>query len=81
MTDLRLADVIARPARDAIWELAIVFRAELTGAPGGDERRHPHPCAAGEYEGISGFGAVEIERWLGGGRGETPVPRGRALLF
>ena len=81
MTDLRLVDVISRPTPGSAWELAIVFRAELTGTPGGDERRHPHACDIGDYEGLCGFGAVEIERWLGSASAQAELWQGKALLF
>ena len=80
-TDLRLVDVISRTAQDASWEVAIVFRAELTATPTGDAQRHPHPCADGELEGISGFGAGEIARWLGEGINSGPDPQREGLLF
>ncbi len=80
MTDLRLVDVISRARPGPAWELALVFRAELARTPGGDTRRQPHICAEGDYEGLSGFGAVEIERWLAG---DEPVQReaGSPLVF
>ncbi len=81
MSDLRLADVISREG-DGGWELAIVFRAELTALPG-RERGAPHVCDAQDMAAVHGFNAVDLERWLGGGGATTPPTEGDSpkLLF
>ena len=62
MSDLRLVDVISREG-DGGWELAVVFRAELTALPRG-ERGAPHVCDPQDLAGVQGFEAVDLERWL-----------------
>ncbi|MXX18539.1 MAG: hypothetical protein F4X03_13340 [Dehalococcoidia bacterium] len=74
MSDLRLADVISREGEDG-WELAIVFRAELTALPG-HERGAPRICDAQDLAAVQGFEAVDLERWLGGGSAATPATEG-----
>ena len=63
MSDLRLVDVISREG-DGGWELAVVFRAELTALPRG-ERGAPRVCDPQDLAGVQGFEAVDLERWLG----------------
>lgn len=63
MSDLRLADVISRDG-DGGWELAIVFRAQLTDLPHGN-RGAPRVCDPQDLAAIQGFEAVDLERWLG----------------
>ena len=74
MSDLRLADVISREGDDG-WELAIVFRAELTALPG-HERGAPHICDAPDLADVQGFDAVDLERWLGTGGAAATGPEG-----
>ena len=69
MSDLRLADVISREGEGG-WELAIVFRAELTALPG-HERGAPRVCDPQDLAAVQGFDAVDLERWLGGGAAAT----------
>ena len=84
MSDLRLVDVISREGDDG-WELAVVFRAELTALPRG-ERGEPRVCESQDLESVHGFDAVDLERWLGAsaaGRVATPTPDpdGPSLVF
>lgn len=65
MSDLRLADVISREG-DTGWELAIIFRAELTALPS-HERGAPHICDPQDLAAVQGFEGVDLERWLGVG--------------
>ncbi len=74
MSDLRLADVISRESDDG-WELAIVFRAELTALPG-HERGAPRVCDPQDLDAVQGFEAVDLERWQGGGGAEGPATEG-----
>lgn len=81
MSDLRLADVISREG-DGGWELAIVFRAELTALPG-HERGAPRVCDPQDLAAVQDFEAIDLERWLGGGGAATPPTEGDSpkLLF
>ncbi len=83
LSDLRLVDVISRDGDDG-WELAIVFRAELTALPSG-ERAPPHLCAPQDFERVHGFAPVDLERWLGAGEAgcspDAPAPDGSRLVF
>ncbi len=68
------------------WELAIVFRAELTALPPGDDARSPFVFSEGEYDAIGRFDPVDIERWVLGSTAvpapaETPPPEGPRLVF
>ena len=84
MSDLRLVDVISREGDDG-WELAVVFRAELTAMPRG-ERGAPRVCDSQDLAGVRGFDAVDLERWLGMAAAlavatPTPEPDGPQLVF
>ncbi len=81
MSDLRLVDVISRE-RDDGWELAVVFRAELTALPRG-ERGAPRICEAPDLATVQGFEAVDLERWLGSGAepGARAEGDGSKLVF
>lgn len=79
MSDLRLADVISR-AGDNGWELAIIFRAELTALPG-HERGAPHVCDMQDLAAVQGFEAVDLERWLGGGASPAMEGDSPKLVF
>ena len=78
MSDLRLADVISRASDDG-WELAIIFRAELTALPS-HERGAPHVCDAQDLAAVPGFEAVDLERWLGAGATPPAVEGGSSKL-
>ena len=62
MSDLRLVDVISREG-DEGWELAVVFRAELTALPRG-ERGEPRVCESRDLATVRGFEPVDLDRWL-----------------
>ena len=74
MSDLRLADVISREGGGG-WELAIVFRAELTALPG-HERGAPRVCDPQDLAAVQGFDAVDLDRWQGGGGAAEAAPEG-----
>ena len=81
MSDLRLVDVISREG-DGGWELAVVFRAELTALPRG-ERGAPRVCDPQDLAGVQGFDAVDLERWLVMSAAAAPVEEadGSRLVF
>jgi hypothetical protein len=79
ISDLRLADVMSFAVEGGGWELAIVFRAELTTAPSADDVRTPFVFAPGAYDAIGSFDPIDLQRWLEGG-GEGREPGGRAQL-
>lgn len=72
LTDLTLADVMSFPVSGGGWELAIVFRAELSAAPAGDDARSPYLFPAGQFDAIGHFDPVDLERWV---RGMSPATR------
>ncbi len=78
--DLALADAMSFPFGDSGWELALVFRAELTAMPKGDDARTPFAFEAGEFDAIGNFDPVDLGRWVQ--RAATEPARGdRGLLF
>ncbi len=82
---LSLADVMSFPSEGGGWELAIVFRAELTDMPPGDDARSPFAFREGEFDAIGRFDPVDLERWLLGGAEaaaqDTSLPDGPRLVF
>jgi hypothetical protein len=69
VSSLTLADVMSFPFEGGGWELAIIFRAELTALPGGDDARSPFVFAEGEADAIGLFDPVDLVRWIGGAAG------------
>jgi hypothetical protein len=63
VADLRLVDVISGSAMGS-WELALVFRAELTAMPAADARRSPVPLPRPLDASIRQFQPADLERWL-----------------
>lgn len=81
LSDLSLADVMSFPFEGEGWELAIVYRAELTEMPVRDDVRTPYRFDPGEYDAIGSFDPVDLQRWVEhGGPGRSPRPTG-GLLF
>lgn len=79
ISSLTLADVMSFPFEGGGWELAIVFRAELTGLPAGDDARSTFVFGEGQFDAIGLFDPVDIERWVtaaGGPAARTDPPRG-----
>jgi hypothetical protein len=64
VSDLALADVMSFPVDGGGWELAIIFRAELTALPSGDDVRTPFVFEPGAYDAIGNFDPVDLERWV-----------------
>lgn len=83
ISDLSLVDVMSFAAGSSGWELAIVFRAELTAVPKGDDARTPFVFAAGAFDAIGSFDPVDLERWVAAGEvsGRVGRPGGPALVF
>jgi hypothetical protein len=79
VSDLALEDVLSLPLPQDGWELAIVFRAELTAKPEGDRSRIPALVARGSIDAIGPFDPVDLERWVAPGpdRASDPMPGGR----
>ncbi|MCC6959534.1 MAG: hypothetical protein IT301_06770 [Dehalococcoidia bacterium] len=84
VSDLALVDVMSVPFQAGGWELAIVFRAALTQAPGGDETRTPVVLPPGRFDAIGNFDPVDLERWVGERQipQEAPPPsENKGLIF
>ncbi len=64
LSDLTLVDVMSFPFEGEGWELAIVYRAELTELPRHDDVRTPFRFDPGEYDAIGSFDPVDLERWV-----------------
>lgn len=84
VADLTLVDVMSFPFEPGGWELAIVFRAELTAPPAGDATRTPIVLPAGQLDAIGNFDPVDLERWVGATAAPNPPTGASArpdLLF
>ena len=81
--DLAIIDALSFPLAGESWELALVFRAGLAAAPGGDSDRTPVLLSGDALASISRFEAVDIARWLGETAPAVPAPqrKGGDLLF
>lgn len=82
-SDLRLVDLMSFTVEGGGWELAAVFRAELTALPAAGDARTPYTYPAGQYDAIGNFDPVDLERWVSAA---PPAPRdtpagGNSLLF
>ncbi|MCK9517846.1 MAG: hypothetical protein M0R74_02285 [Dehalococcoidia bacterium] len=64
ITDLALVDVMSFEVEGGGWELAIVFRAELSRLPEPTEDQAPHVFAEGHFDAIGRFDPVDLERWV-----------------
>jgi hypothetical protein len=64
VSDLALVDVMSFEVEGGGWELAIIFRAELTESPAGDDARTPFVFARGSFDAIGSFDPVDLERWV-----------------
>ncbi len=88
VSDLSLADVMSFEIPGSGWELAIIFRAELTAKPRPRGARVPALLAAGSLDAIGRFDPVDLERWVAAvragaeaGREGGSRPPGPQLLF
>lgn len=66
LSDLTLADVMSFPSPEDGWELAVVFRAELSEPARGDEVRKPYFFPPGQFDAIGPFDPIDLERWVTG---------------
>lgn len=77
--DLRFVDALSFETEGGGWELALVFRAELSERPAGGGARRPVLLERGALTAAGRFEAVELSRWVG------PFPEERpsapTLLF
>jgi hypothetical protein len=64
VSDLALVDAMSFPYPGEGWELALVFRAELTEMPEGDDAREPFAYEDGEFDALGNFDPVDLERWV-----------------
>ncbi len=82
VADLALADALSFPFDADGWELALVYRAELTALPPGDAHRQPRVVAPGAADAMGPFDPVDLERWVRGGTGSAGRAAGtQPLLF
>ena len=84
VSDLALADVMSFAYPGGGWELAVVFRAELTELPAGDVARKPVLFEAGEFDAIGNFDPIDLERWVrrdGTVAGHEKRSGGSGLIF
>lgn len=81
ISDLRLVDAMSFPFEGQGWELAIVYRAELTQLPDADEARKPFRFEPGEFDAIGSFDPVDLERWVESRPHEPPVTKAGGLVF
>ncbi len=83
LESLALVDVMSFPFDGEGWELAIVFRAELSEAAKGDADRRPYTYERGKLDAIGPFDPVDLERWVQQERvaGGTKPSEGPGLLF
>jgi len=63
--ELRLVDVMSNQIDSGVWELAIVFRAELSASPLPTPERTPTSVAPREAGRVGHFDQVDLERWVG----------------
>lgn len=64
ISDLALADVMSFTTPGGAWELAIVFRAELTALPRPRKDRVPAVFERGRFDSIGPFDPVDLQRWV-----------------
>lgn len=89
LIDLALVDVMSFPINTGGWELAIIFRAQLSAAPKGDSVRTPYVFPEGTFDSIGNFQPVDLQRWVTGvgskplspAKPADPKPAGPQLLF
>lgn len=69
VADLRLVDVMSFSLVRGSWELAIVFRAQLTEKPPSLRDRIPSIYEPGHFDAIGSFDPVDLRRWVESGPG------------
>jgi hypothetical protein len=83
VTSLALVDALSFLAPGESWELALVFRAELSAMPAGQTDRTPVTLRPDALTQVGRFGAVDLARWLGSvpAADQAPESRTGGLLF
>lgn len=81
ISDLRLVDAMSFAYGVDGWELALVFRAELTALPPGDDARRPFLFESGEFDAIGNFDPIDLARWVGQPPPGGPDSTTHGLLF
>jgi len=81
VSELTLADVMSFPYPGEGWELAVVFRAQLTEFPPGDDARKPFLYDRGSFDAIGNFDPVDLERWVSRGEDRSGATRADGLIF
>ena len=82
--DISLADVLSLQVPGGGWELAVVFRVELTRVPAADGVREPFVYAEGAFDAIGSFDPVDLERWVKAGPDgaqHAATPQSDPLVF
>ncbi len=74
VSDLSLADVMSFETQGGGWELAIVFRAELTVEPRPPANGTVSLLPPGGLDAIGPFGPVDLKRWVGRRSPVVPPP-------
>ncbi len=72
VTDLGIVDVMSFEVDGGGWELAIIFRAELSQLPEPEADRSPYVFEPGAFDAIARFDPVDLERWVLLGRPRLP---------
>ncbi len=81
VSDLTLADVMSFPSEPGGWELAIIFRAELSAPPHGDDARTPVLLEQGQFDAIASFDPVDLARWVDHGSVARSSGASAGLIF
>lgn len=82
VTRLELVDALSFPFDADGWELALVYRAELSGLPPGDAHRAPRVVVPRAADAMGPFDPVDLERWvLGDEPGRPPAAGADPLVF
>lgn len=80
VSSLEIVDALSFPFEGEGWELALVYRAELTMLPPGDDARRPFAYPRGEADAIGRFDPVDLLRWVGNPPGPGEVRGGGTQL-
>ena len=81
LSDLTLVDAMSFPFEGDGWELAIVYRAELSARPAGDSLRKPFLFEPGRFDAIGNFDPVDLQRWVEQAPSAPPIAAVGGLVF